>query len=225
MSDETLGGSVLREFTANLSSIGRRAERLGIRIVIHPDQFVVLSSESPKVVKTSRLILSKHAMWMDLMELPQSAWSAIILHGGKSGRANELIEQIETLPSNVRDRLCLENDEYCYGAAEILDICRRARVPMVFDNLHHAIRQKLSCYNDRSIARYVKLARPTWPDPSWQIVHLSNGNASFLDRNHSELIADGPRAYQRVPWIEVEAKGKERAIAALRTAATRAMPT
>lgn len=216
MSDTPLGESVLREFTAMLSEVGRRAQRLGIRMVIHPDQFVVLNSESEKVARNSRIILEKHALWLDLMGLPRSPWSAIIIHGGKSGRGDALVDAIRQLSPGVRDRLCLENDEYCYSAAEILDVCVRAKVPMIFDNLHHAIHEKLASYEHRSIGRYVNLARKTWPSPTWQLVHLSNGSASFLDRNHSEMIAEIPRAYRAVGWIEVEARGKECAIAALR---------
>src|SRR5688500_10211038 len=52
LSDETMGIEVLDSMRANLSSFGRRAERLGIRVVLHPDQFVVLNSESPAVART-----------------------------------------------------------------------------------------------------------------------------------------------------------------------------
>jgi UV DNA damage endonuclease len=217
MSDEALGEEVLGEMAANLSAIGRRAERLGIRILNHPDQFVVLNSEKPAVVETSRRIMEKHARAFDLMGLPRSPWSALILHGGKAGRARELVEEIGRLPENVRRRLCLENDEYSYSAVEILEICREAGVPMVFDNLHHAIREKIADYAHPSFAELVAAARETWrPRPEWQIVHLSNGKASFLDRNHSEYITDVPPAYAGVEWIEVEARGKELAIADLR---------
>jgi UV DNA damage endonuclease len=48
------------------------------------------------------------------------------------------------------------------------------------------------------------------------MVHLSKGAASALDRNHSEMIGAVPGAYAGVRWIEVEARGKERAIEALR---------
>jgi UV DNA damage endonuclease len=44
---------------------------------------------------------------------------------------------------------------------------------------------------------------------------LSNGRISFRDRNHSDLIAEVPPAFEVVPWIEVESKGKDRAIADL----------
>ena len=217
MSDEPPGAEVMGEMAANLSAIGRRAARLGIRVLNHPDQFVVLNSENPKVVETSRQIMAKHARAFDLMGLPCSPWSALILHGGKAGRARELVEEIGRLPECVRRRLCLENDEYAYSSREILEICRKAGVPMIFDNLHHAIHEKIDDYAHPSFAEFVAAARETWrPHPDWQIVHLSNGAASVLDRNHSEYITDVPPAYTGVAWIEVEARGKELAIAELR---------
>ncbi len=217
MSDEPEGEQVLSEMAANLSAVGRRVERLGMRMLVHPDQFVVLNSENPKVVATSRKILEKHGRAFDLMGLPCSAWSLVILHGGKSGRADQLVEEIATLPECIRNRLCLENDEYGYSAEEILQICRRAGVPMVFDNLHHAIKEKLDDYEHPSFAHYVAAARETWrPHEDWQLVHLSNGRTAFRDRNHSELISAVPGAYAKVDWVEIEARGKERAIERLR---------
>jgi UV DNA damage endonuclease len=59
-------------------------------------------------------------------------------------------------------------------------------------------------------------ARDTWPDPSWQLVHISNGRERFGDAKHADYIREMPSAFRDVPWIEVEAKQKERAIARLR---------
>ena len=215
MSDEPLGREVLDSMGANLSAVGRRAQHLGIRVVMHPDQFVVLNSSSRAVARTSARILEKHAMWFDLLGLPRTPWSALIIHGGKSGRAQQLERAIAQLPEPVRSRLCLENDEYAFSAEQVLQICRRSGVPMIFDNLHHAIREQLQTYDDPSFERYTRLARETWPDPRWQIVHLSNGRGAFLDRNHADFITSMPDAFRRVQWIEVEAKAKELAIADL----------
>ena len=216
MSDDPLGAAVLESLAANLSSVGRRVKRLGIRVVLHPDQFVVLNSDSPTVAATSVVIMAKHARAFDLLGLPRSPWSAMILHGGKGGRGEELVRVIRDLPPNVRKRLVLENDEYTFGAKEILDICGRAKVPMVFDCHHHVIKEGLESYDHPSVARFTKAAAQTWPDPAWQIVHLSNGASSFADRNHSQFISAVPRAFLKVPWIEVEARGKECAIERLR---------
>ena len=215
-SDGPPGVEILQSMAANLSAVGRRVERLGIRMVLHPDQFVVLNSESPQVARTSRLIMDKHARSFNLFGLPRTPWAAMTLHGGKAGRGDELVRVVRDLPEAVRGRLVLENDEYTYGAAEILDVCRRAGVPMVFDAHHHAVKEGLDSYEHPSVEHFTRAARGTWPDPAWQIVHLSNGKASFRDRNHSDLISAVPSAFRDVPWVEVEARAKERAIEGLR---------
>jgi len=216
MSDEPLGERVLSGMAKELAAVGRLARRYRIRVVQHPDQFVVLSSVSEHVVRQSIDILRKHALAFDLLGLPRSAWSAIILHGGKAGRARQLFEIIPQLPENVRSRLVLENDEYAYSAREILEICHGTGVPMVFDAHHHVIREKLDSYEHPSVTEMTQAAGRTWPKPDWQIVHLSNGISSIADPRHSELIHTVPSAFAHAPWIEVEAKGKERAIDELR---------
>ena len=216
MSDEPAGEAILRSMAATLSAVGRRAERLGVRVVLHPDQFVVLNSESEQVRATSVMILEKHALSFDLMGLPRSPWSLMNIHGGKAGRTAELVAAIERLPPAVRSRLTLENDEYSFSAADILAVCQKTGVPMLFDCHHHVIKENLPNYNHPSVADFTRKARDTWPDPAWQVCHVSNGDSAFLDRYHSQQITMMPKAFLEVPWIEVEARGKELAIAQIR---------
>ncbi|HEY9850198.1 MAG TPA: UV DNA damage repair endonuclease UvsE [Leptolyngbyaceae cyanobacterium] len=214
--DEPVGEEVLAEFTDKLAQIGDRATELGIRIVIHPDQFVVLSSDKPDVIENSIKILRTHAMILDLLGLPRSPWTIMEIHGGKSDRSERLIDVINNLPENIRSRLALENDEHAYSATEILDICRAVNIPMVFDAHHHVIHEKLDSYEHPSVGEMLAEARTTWPHPEWQLVHISNGRESFNDPHHSDLITVMPSAYRHAPWIEVEAKLKEEAINKLR---------
>ncbi|MCA1576944.1 MAG: UV DNA damage repair endonuclease UvsE [Acidobacteria bacterium] len=214
--DDPLGEDVLEEFAEGVAATGQRALDLGIRLVLHPDQFVVLNSESPQVVENSIKILQTHARVMDMLTQPRSCWALIEIHGGKSGRGQQLARVIRQLPKAIRSRLALENDEYSYSASEILEVCRAARVPMVFDAHHHVVHEKLESYEDASIAEILRAARETWPVPEWQLVHISNGRESFNDRRHSDLISAMPSAYRNAPWIEVEAKHKELAIEKLK---------
>ncbi|HEV2862012.1 MAG TPA: UV DNA damage repair endonuclease UvsE [Pyrinomonadaceae bacterium] len=214
--DDPAGEDVLEEFSEEVALTGRRATALGIRLVLHPDQFVVLSSDSPQTVANSVKILETHARVMDMLEQPRTAWALIEIHGGKGGRMERLVEEIGRLPEAVRARIAFENDEYIYSADEILEVCRRASVPMVFDAHHHVVHERLDSYEHPSVAEMVAAARETWPVPDWQLVHISNGRESFNDRHHSDLVTQLPAAYRRVPWIEVEAKHKELAIRALR---------
>lgn len=213
--DDPQGRETLEEMRSILSAFALHARAKQVRVIAHPDQYIVLNSESADVRRQSVAIMEDHALVFDLLGLEQSPWSCLILHGGRRGPGDELVELIGQLPAAVRNRLVLENDESAWSAAEILDVCRRAKVPMVFDAHHHLVHEELESYEDPSIRDFTLAARVTWPDPAWQVAHISNGAASLRDRKHSELITAFPPAFNDVPWVEIEAKGKETAIAAL----------
>jgi UV DNA damage endonuclease len=214
--DEPVGEEILAWMADQTAAAGNRAMALGIRLVLHPDQFVVLSSDSPAVIENSIKILAAHARTLDLLAQPRTPYAAMQIHGGKGGRADRLVSVIRDLPEAVRSRLALENDERAYGAREILAVCRAAGVPMVFDAHHHVVKEGLPSYEDASVGEMLAEASTTWPEPEWQLVHISNGREAFNDPRHSDLISAMPPAYRRAPWIEVEAKLKEQAIEKLR---------
>ncbi|NHC37677.1 UV DNA damage repair endonuclease UvsE [Scytonema millei] len=213
--EDGIGQAILAEMAADLAAVGTRSQLLGIRMVLHPDQFVVLSSDSPQVVENSIKILTQHAQIMDLLSLPRSAWACMNIHGGKAQRTAQLVQVVNRLPEAIKSRLTFENDEYAYSAEEILAVCQQAKVPMVFDAHHHICHEKLESYDHPSVAEMFYAARSTWENPDWQLVHISNGEAAFGDRQHSEFITVMPSIYREAPWIEIEAKAKEEAIAAL----------
>ena len=214
--DSPLGEPILTEFASDLQQIGRLARDNQIRLVIHPDQFVVLNSDRQEVIDNSIKILENHAHVMDLLDLPRSPWALINIHGGKGDRAQRLIDNIKQLPENIYSRLTIENDEHAYSSQETAEICLAAEIPMVFDAHHHLVNQKLESYEDYSIEQMLALARTTWKQPQWQLVHISNGRDRLHDTKHSDIIYDMPSCFRDVPWIEVEAKQKELAISDLR---------
>ena len=211
-SDEQIGAEILDEFAEQLGVTGNKAIANNLRIVMHPDQFVVLSSDSDNIIKNSVKILKMHARTLDLLNQPRSEWATMNIHGGKGDRVEKLVASIEKLPENIRSRIAFENDEHAYSAAQILEVCRLASVSMVFDAHHHICREKLEDYNDESVAEMFWAARETWKNPENQLVHISNGRDRFQDRAHHDLIFTMPEVFRYAPWIEVEAKHKEIAI-------------
>ncbi|WP_293354679.1 MULTISPECIES: UV DNA damage repair endonuclease UvsE [unclassified Microcoleus] len=214
--DTDLGETVLDSMNEELRRVGDRAIDLNIRLVFHPDQFVVLSSDKPDVVKNSIKILATHALIMDMLGQPRSPYALMNIHGGKGDRTSQLTSVIRDLPESIRSRLTFENDEYAYSCSELLEVCLDTAVPLVFDAHHHVIHEHLETYNDPNVAEMLAAAKTTWPVPEWQLVHISNGREFFADPRHSDLIADMPDCYYDAPWIEVEAKFKELAIDKLR---------
>ncbi|MEG5017499.1 MULTISPECIES: UV DNA damage repair endonuclease UvsE [unclassified Microcoleus] len=214
--DTDLGEAVLHSMTEELRNTGDRAISLNIRLVLHPDQFVVLSSDKPDVVANSIKILATHALILDMLGQPRSPLALMNIHGGKSDRTSQLKSVIRDLPESIRSRLTFENDEYAYSSSEILEVCLDTGVPMVFDAHHHVIHEHLETYDDPSVAEMLAAARTSWSVPEWQLVHISNGKEFFADPRHSDLITEMPNCYYQAPWIEVEAKFKELAIEKLR---------
>ena len=214
--DEEVGRSAMTSLADEVAETGARALERNTRLVMHPDQFVVLNSDSEKVVDNSIKILQMHADIMDLLQQPRSPWALLEIHGGKSGRGGELVQAIARLPEAIRCRLGLENDEYAYGASEIHAICMESGVPMIFDAHHHVVHEGLSSYEDPSIGEMLDKARETWARPEHQLAHISNGRTAFADRSHADLIEVMPSVFGSVPWIEIEAKHKEVAIRKLR---------
>ena len=214
--DTDLGETVLDSMDEELRRVGDRAISLNIRLVLHPDQFVVLSSDKPDVVKNSIKILATHALIMDKLGQPRSPWALMNIHGGKGDRSLQLKSVIRDLPESIRSRLTFENDEYAYSSSELLEVCLDTAVAMVFDAHHHVIHEHLESYDDPSVAEMLAAASTTWRVPEWQLVHISNGKEFFADPRHSDLITAMPNSYYDAPWIEVEAKFKELAIDKLR---------
>ena len=210
--DEPIGADILEEYKSQLKQIGAKAQDLKIRLVIHPNQYVVLNSDRPEVIQNSLNILNTHALVLDLLDLPRSPWALINIHGGKGDRAERLIKNIIELPFEVRSRLTIENDEHTYSSLEVADICRQAQIPMVFDAHHHLIKEKLPSYDHPSFTEMLKIAQSTWKHPEWQLVHISNGKEHFHDTKHSDFIVQMPVSFKVAPWIEIEAKQKEQAI-------------
>jgi UV DNA damage endonuclease len=210
--DAPIGRPILKEFEDQLKKTGQEINQNYIRLVIHPDQFVVLSSDSEQVIENSIKNLEMHASVLDLLEQPCSNWAAMNIHGGKGDRKEKLIATVKNLPENIRLRLTLENDEHAYNAEKILEVCFETDLAMVFDAHHHICAENLDSYDNLSIRQMLLLARQTWQVPEWQLVHISNGRSSFNDPSHSDLITTMPEAFCSIPWIEVEAKSKELAI-------------
>lgn len=172
-----------------LKKIGQFVTMHQMRISVHPGQFCVLSSDSDSVVEKSFEELATHGWLFDAMGLGHTPHYAINIHGGKADRSSRLIEQIKSLPDNVRKRLTLENDENSYSVLDLLEVHQETGVPVCWDS-HHSV------FNDGNLTpeEAQAAASETWPRGIKPLQHLANtepgrGNGSFNERRkHSNLI-------------------------------------
>jgi UV DNA damage endonuclease len=131
------------QFRKDLKEAGEIVRTSGMRISMHPDQFIVLNSPREEVVSRSIAELEYHADLLDLMHLDASA--KIQLHaGGRYGDPESAKNRFvsvyrERLTEKVKKRLVIENDDRNYPVQDCLDISEKTGVPVLFDYFHHRL--------------------------------------------------------------------------------------
>jgi len=206
------GISALSNVVSTLKVLEENIKQSKVRVVMHPDQFVVLSSDSSDVINNSINELEHHAHIFDLIGLSQSHFNLLNIHGGKRGNSKTLIETINNLSDNIKSRLTLENDEYCYSTKELCKVSEQTGVPVLFDFHHSLVSNRCGSYTHRIIKEEFDLAKQTWTTPEWITTHISNGEKDILDRKHSDYIEKYPPCMLEAPWLEVESKLKEKSV-------------
>ncbi len=149
----------------------------------------------------------------------------IVLHGGgMAGGAEAALARlergIERLSPRARSRLALENDDRSFTPVDLLPLCRRLGVPLVYDAHHHRCKA-----DGLTAAEATEAAIETWGsrEPYFHISSPRNGWGTGDPQPHADYVdpADVPDVWLgRRLTVDVEAKAKERAVTALREAMT-----
>jgi len=129
-------------FSEDLSRIGRFIRDHGIRISMHPDQFTLLNSPNGDVFDRSVRELAYHVDILDGMGLGVDARVQIHVggvYGNKPEAIDRFVKRLDTLDGRIRRRLAIENDDRLFTVADCLRVHERTGLPVIFDNLHHAV--------------------------------------------------------------------------------------
>lgn len=147
-------------FAGELRGIGDYIKKNGLRISMHPDQFVLINSNRPDVVERSVAELDYHCRVLDAMELDTSAKVQIHVggvYGDRDAAIRRFVSNFRRLPARIRRRLAIENDDRSYSLGDCISIHRRVRIPVIFDVFHHEI---LS--SGEPVREAIALAAGTW---------------------------------------------------------------
>ena len=119
---------------------------------------------------------------------------------------------MDLLSDRARRRVALENDHHRFTPTDLLPLCHRMAVPLVYDAHHHR------CHGDGlSVEAATDLAAATWDrrEPWAHISSPREGWDAANPRPHAGYIdpRDFPPAWTgRRMTVDVEAKEKERAV-------------
>ncbi len=188
-----------------------------IRLSFHPDQFVVLSSPHPAVVANSIRELAYQACLAEAVGADIINLHAGGVYGDKSLALMRFCQVFADLPVNVRSRLTLENDDVSYTVSDLLPVCEKLSIPLVYDVHHHRCKP-----DDLSVEQATELAGATWQCLGReQYCHLSSPRAGWGGgdpRPHADYInpTDVPNCWRDLTMtVDVEAKAKELAVVRL----------
>lgn len=205
------------EHGEDLRWIGALARSLGVRLSMHPGQFIQPGSPKPGTSERSLAELRYVARLFDLLG---SDDSVMVLHmgGAYEDRAETASRFVEVMApqADILKYLALENDERIWPMVHIAATATALGVPAILDSFHHGIHP-----GGLTLKEAVDLALPTWEGHGRPKFHLSSqdpekrpgGHAYLVDPADFETLAtalDGREAD-----VMIEAKGKEEALVAL----------
>lgn len=176
----------LKYFKKDLEYIGKLIKDNNLRVDAHPDQFNVINSDRESVVENTLRTLN---MQVDLFEAMNYEQGKLVIHiggaeGGKDIALDRFINNLKNVPKRITDRLILENDDKTFNAKEVLQICERTNLPMVFDIHHH------NCNNcEEDIKSLLPQIFKTWEDEELvPKIHFSSPREFEKDRKHADYI-------------------------------------
>ena len=196
---------------ASLQAGGAYARAHGIRLSLHPDQFVVLNSPASGVVERSIAELGYQAELAELVGADVINLHAGGVYGDKPAALERLGANLAYLPAAARSRLTFENDDRSYTPADLLDFCLTHGLPLVYDLHHHRCRP-----DALSVAAATEAALATWQrEPLMHLSSPRDGWQAANPRQHHAYVssADFPEEWLSLnATIDVEAKAKELAV-------------
>ncbi len=210
-------------FLPELKEIGELARKCNQRLTFHPGQFNQLTSLREEVVENTIRDLEAHCKIMEMMNLDKNG--VIVLHGGtKKNGLEETYKRFDIafdrLSKECKSRLVLENCEMSFSVKELLPICEKHKIPLVFDFHHHALYN-----NNEDISRLIADILKTWDIRDIiPLFHISESRPEVMPtdslvkrRAHSDYVENIPSVLlyeygKREIHIDIEAKMKEKAV-------------
>ncbi|MDH3454791.1 MAG: hypothetical protein OEL80_06550, partial [Desulfuromonadales bacterium] len=134
-----------------------------------------------------------------------------------------LTEQVAALPEPVRSRLTLENDDHSYTVEDLLPVCAKLGIPLVYDVHHHR------CNPDNlTVGEATHACLQSWRQIGREAYfHISSPKYGWQGKPkpHADFIDSTDFPVEWLPLdatIDVEAKAKE--VAVLRLQQELALP-
>ncbi|MDX1933081.1 MAG: UV DNA damage repair endonuclease UvsE [Capsulimonadales bacterium] len=194
----------LEEASEELAAIGDLARRYGIRLSLHPSQYIVLNAHDESIAEKSIRDLIAQGEILDRMGCGPEA--VVVTHvggayGNKTAGIERFARRFDALPEAARRRLVVENDDVTYSAADALRVHALCGARVVFDNLH------FFCNNPERLPLRDTLERclATWPADQTPKIHYSTPRTESVEMARKSGKAGEMKTYQAAPDLRLHA--------------------
>ncbi|MFW6125553.1 MAG: UV DNA damage repair endonuclease UvsE [Chloroflexota bacterium] len=200
-------------FAGDFASIGSYIRAHGVRISMHPGQYVVLNTPNAVTLDSTLSDLDYHAAVLDAMGLDASAKIQVHVggvYGDREASIRRFVGRYERLDGHIKRRLVIENDERSYMLSHCLRIHEETGIPVLFDVFHHELNNL-----GEPIADAFPLFTATWADPDGlPLVDYSHrspgkpgpGHADTVDLQHFAGFLQESRPFDFDVMLEIKDK-------------------
>ena len=205
--------------------IRRAVKAEGMRVTAHPGQYTVINSPKAHVVEESIRELDHQAKLLGLIEPKRGTLTLHVggAYGDKASAVDRFADNFERLSEPAQRMLILENDDTTYHLDDVLPLCERLGIPLVFDYFHHLCHHTGDDPHDELTEKLERVVA-TWGRRVPKF-HLSSGRPDGPPTAHADYVrpedldafveamdaVGGDEPYD----IMIEAKAKERSVIAL----------
>ncbi|TYR80206.1 UV DNA damage repair endonuclease UvsE [Priestia megaterium] len=175
-------------FKNEWQELGTLIKEHRLRVSFHPNQFTLFTSDKKHVTDNAVNDMNYHYKMLEAMGIKNE--SLINIHvggayGDKERAVARFYQNLRKLPSFIKERMTLENDDKTYTTEETLCICEEERIPLLFDYHHHKANE-----GDVPLIQLLPRIFHTW---KWigltPKVHLSSPKSSKEFRSHSDYLS------------------------------------
>ncbi|GAA0322075.1 UV DNA damage repair endonuclease UvsE [Bacillus carboniphilus] len=158
-----------------------------MRVDFHPDHFVVLNGEDTDVLKSSLKTLGMHRKLLMGMGIPPE--HRCVLHVGgvyndKEKALEQFIHNWGLIPESIQRLIMLENDDTSFHVEDVLYLCEKLGIPLVFDIHHH-----LANHENKDWTLYWERILNTWKHSALPPkIHISSPRSEKEFKAHAEFI-------------------------------------
>lgn len=181
----------IRPVDNELAEIGDFAKEHKMRLDFHPEHFVVLNLANEDVLKRSIQTLRYHKRLLRGMGIKPT--NRCVMHVGgkyknKVSALEKFIENWMLVPASLQRTVILENDDKLFHVEDVLFLCEKLEIPLVFD-LHHHLVNSNSEVTELDWDRIVS----TWRHSPLPIkIHVSSPKSETQPKKHADDIEPRP---------------------------------